>query len=129
MTTLLKLIDSYSKRNKEPPKEVVVFANSCSNDQVSLYSTFLIEPLKQKLEEVYTTNAPCISFVLVNTKTSERFFQSSGDRDVRNVPAGTIISENIVSNNYDFFLVSQYANKGTTVPNHYKVIFTNSKME
>jgi aubergine-like protein len=45
------------------------------------------------------------------------------------VPAGTIVSENIVSKNYDFFMVSQFANKGSTVPNHYRVISSDSRME
>lgn len=70
---------------------------------------------------------PSLSVVMVNIKTNERFFQAQGP-GVKNVPAGTIISENIVSNNYDFFLVSQFTTKGSTVPNHYKVIFTDSKM-
>lgn len=47
----------------------------------------------------------------------------------KNVPAGTIISENIVSKNYDFFMVSQFSIRGSTVPNHYRVIYSDSKME
>lgn len=66
--------------------------------------------------------------VLINTKTNERFFQMQGD-SAKNVPAGTIIAENIVSKNYDFFMVSQSSTKGTTVPNHYRVIYSDSKME
>lgn len=127
MGMMLKLIDSYLKRNKQTPKEVVIFANSCSNDQMNLYHEFMINPLKSKLEEIYLENKPSITLVLVNTKTNERFFQSQGN-GVRNVPAGTIISENIVSDNYDFFMVSQFATRGSTVPNHYKVIYTDSKM-
>jgi len=38
MSIILKLIDSYYKRNKEPPKEVILFANSCSDDQMSIYN-------------------------------------------------------------------------------------------
>ncbi len=43
--------------------------------------------------------------------------------------AGTLINSDIVSENYDFFLISQQSNKGSTVPNHYKVIFNTSKLE
>ena len=50
MGMMLKLIDSYLKRNKQVPKEVVIFANSCSNDQMNLYHEFMINPLKSKLE-------------------------------------------------------------------------------
>jgi aubergine-like protein len=44
------------------------------------------------------------------------------------VNAGTIVASDIVSN-YDFYLVSQSSTKGSTVPNHYRVVFTNSMME
>ena len=62
---------------------------------------------------------------MVNTKTSERFFTDQGE----NVRAGTLVNTDIVSKDYDFYLVSQNSNRGSIVPNHYKVVFTNSKME
>jgi hypothetical protein len=64
---------------------------------------------------------------MVNTKTNERFFTTDGG--CKNVNAGTIVADEIVSSNYDFYLVSQGSNRGSTVPNHYKVVFTNSKIE
>lgn len=124
----LKLVDAYVHRNKTPPEEIIAFSNSCAADQVRLYQEFFLEPLNEKLEGIYNNAKPKITFVLANTKTNERFFQQQGN-NVRNVPAGTIVSENIVSKNYDFFMVSQFANKGSTVPNHYRVIFSDSKME
>ena len=66
--------------------------------------------------------------VMVNVKTSERFF-TEGEQNIRNVPAGTVISSEIVSKCYDFFVVSQNSNKGSIVPNHYKVIHSDSKLE
>lgn len=65
--------------------------------------------------------------VMVNVKTSERFFTEGNN--IRNVPAGTIVSTDIVSNYYDFYVVSQASNRGSIVPNHYKVIFSDSKTE
>lgn len=47
---ILELVNAYYKRNKETPKEVVVFANSCSNDQISIYNEFMVEPTNKKLE-------------------------------------------------------------------------------
>jgi len=63
--------------------------------------------------------------IMVNTKTSERFFTEDGG----NVRAGTLINSEIVSKEYDFYMVSQNSNKGCVVPNHYKVIYSNSKMD
>lgn len=66
--------------------------------------------------------------MMVNTKTSERFFVNDNN-GAKNVNAGTIVADEIVSENYDFYLVSQGSNKGSTVPNHYKVVFSNSELE
>lgn len=52
-TILLKLIDAYIKRNKEPPKDIIVFSNSCSTDLLSMYQEFLINPLLAKMDEIY----------------------------------------------------------------------------
>ena len=65
---------------------------------------------------------------MINVKTSERFFIEDNNQ-IRNVNAGTLVSEDLVSANYDFYLMSQQSNKGTTVPNHYKVIYTNSELD
>lgn len=65
---------------------------------------------------------------MINVKTSERFFFDDG-RDVRNVQAGTLVSQDLVSLGYDFYIVSQQSTKGTTVPNHYRVVFSNSTLE
>ena len=48
---------------------------------------------------------------------------------MRNVPPGTLIGSQVVSKNYDFYIVSQQSTKGSIVPNHYKVIYCNSKLE
>lgn len=66
---------------------------------------------------------------MINSKTSERFFaKNNGDRP-QNVGAGTLISQEVVSANYDFYLISQQTTRGTVVPNHYKIIYSDSKME
>jgi aubergine-like protein len=61
---------------------------------------------------------------MVNVKTSERFFCNAD-----NVKAGTLINEDLVSPHYDFYIVSQQSNRGTSVPNHYKVIYNSSELE
>jgi aubergine len=65
---------------------------------------------------------------MINVKTNERFFVEEGN-SFRNVNAGTLVAEELVSNNYDFYIMSQQSNKGTTVPNHYKVIYSNSTLD
>ena len=92
-----------------------------------MHQTFFIDPLKRQLEEAYAEKTPAITFVMVNVRTSERFF--SEKNGVWNVPAGTVIANDIVSNYYDFYVVSQSSNRGSTVPNHYRVIYSDSKTQ
>ncbi len=91
-----------------------------------MISEHFVEPLVKQLEGLYSTNIPNLTVIMVNTKTSERFFT---DGQAKNVTAGTLISEGLVSNFYDFYMVSQHSTRGSTLPNHYKIIFTNSKIE
>ena len=106
---------------------MVVFHSDCTQDQVSLFNKLFVLSAKEKINQILGQNIP-ITLVMINTKTSERFFRRNGDR-IENVEAGTLINQDVVSENYEFFLVSQKANKGTAVPNHYRVIYSDSKMQ
>jgi hypothetical protein len=128
LSLTLKAVDAYLHRNKEVPSEVIIFNSSTSNDQIIMFQDYFVKPLKNKLEEAYKDKFIAITLVMINVKTSERFF-TDGDSNARNVPAGTLISTDIVSNYYDFYVVSQASNRGSTVPNHYKVIYSDSKLE
>lgn len=108
---------------------MVIFHNSCTGDQISIFKSFFLDTLNKKLKETFGSDkAPNLSLIMVNTKTSERFFVNENN-GVRNVQAGTIVAEDIVSEFFDFYLVSQGSNKGSTVPNHYKVVHSDSKIE
>ena len=120
-----EIINYSSKKNQKCPKDIVIFHNSCSFDQVSLFKNFFLDTLTNKLSESFGGQCPKMCLVMVNTKTSERFFLND-NRGTQNVQAGTIVADDIVSENYDFYLVSQGSNRGSTVPNHYKVVHSNS---
>lgn len=100
--------------------------NSCSGDQVNLFVQLYINPFSVKCQDIFKS-VPKITLVMVNVKTSERFFSGDGN-NIRNVNAGTLISEDVVSANYDFYIISQQSNRGTSVPNHYRVIYSTSSM-
>jgi aubergine-like protein len=120
-------INAYLARNTRLPKEVVMFQNSCTGDQVSLFHEFFIEPLKAKIQEIFHERVN-LTMIMINVKTSERFFVEDG-RGVGNVEAGTLVSSGLVSLNYDFYIVSQRSNRGCSVPNHYRVIYSSSEVE
>jgi len=65
--------------------------------------------------------------VLINVKTVTRLFQNNGQYG-SNPPIGTLIRSDIVSDNYDFYLLNQQS-KSALAPNHFEVIYSTSKME
>jgi len=101
--------------------------NSCPGDQVSLYHEFFVNEFNKKIRQIYQDQSILLSVVMINVKTNERFF-SEDHGQMRNVQAGTLVADELVSLNYDFYIVSQQSTRGTTVPNHYKVIYSNSNI-
>ena len=131
VSLILGSLKAYNSRNGALPKETIYFLNACAGSQLSIYDELLFRPLMERVREVYGSQHPenmGVTFVMINLKNSERFFEKRGDR-VENVKAGLLVSDTLVSEDYDFFLVSQKSNRGTTVPNHYKVVFSTSKLE
>lgn len=125
---LLIVLKAYVKRNKYPPQELICFQNTSPGDQISMYQTLFAKQFKEMIKEAYAQEEIALTVVMVNVKTNERFF-SEKDKKAVNPPAGTLIAKGLVSDSYDFYLISQYANKGSTVPNHYKVIYCDSQLE
>ena len=61
---------------------------------------------------------PRLTYITVNKSSTQKFF-SNGGRGICNPGHGTLVNTKVVSNNYDFFLISQHCNKGTVKPAHY----------
>jgi hypothetical protein len=88
---LLLAFDAYLGRNKNCPKEVIAFMNTTPGDQVKILNEMFIGPTKARLDEIYTDQDVRITFVMINVKTSERFFIEDGNQ-IRNVNAGTLVA-------------------------------------
>lgn len=123
----LKVVEGYATRNKAPPKEMIIFLNASPGDQINLYQENYCRKLQENIKKAYNNHEVQLTVVMVNLRNSERFF--TAENNPRNVAPGTLVSSTIVSKNYDFFIISQQSNKGSIVPNHYKVIMSESKLE
>ncbi len=71
--------------------------------------------------------APKLTFLTANKNSKQKFFLQG--RSITNPGYGTLVNSKIVSKFYDFFLIAQHCNRGTVKPVHYKVLYTDSKME
>lgn len=70
---------------------------------------------------------PKLTYMNVNKSSTQKFFSNA--KGVCNPSHGTLVNTKVVSNNYDFFLISQHCNKGTVKPAHYEVLYCDSAME
>ena len=67
----LEAVNYYSKKNSRNPKELIIFHNSCTGDQMSLFRNFFLETLVDKLKDAAgESNVPKITLIMVNTKTN-----------------------------------------------------------
>ena len=124
-----KCIERYCSRNNKVPEYVVILMKTVPTDQLNLIQESFASNLIQLLEKKYKSKFS-LTVVMANLRSSESFFTESGN-SVSNVPPGTLVSSNIVSPNYDFFITSKGSNMSSIVSNHYRVIFRSesSKLE
>ena len=125
INTAVSCIQGYATRNKAPPKTIVVFMLTVPEPQVNLIQENFALPLEKYVSDSYKTDINIV-VIMINLKNSERFFTVGNE--IRNVFPGTIVTSDVVSKKYDFYIVSQQS-RGSTVPNHYRVIYSNSKFE
>lgn len=85
-----------------------------------------ITQIRDKLKDM-NGYLPKLTFLTVNKNSKQKFFLQG--RTITNPSYGTLINTKVVSKNYDFYLISQHCNRGTVKPIHYKVLYTDSKME
>ena len=71
--------------------------------------------------------APKLTFMTANKSSKQKFFLQG--RNIANPGYGTLVNSKVVSKNYDFYLIAQHCNRGTVKPVHFKVLFTDSKIE
>lgn len=114
-----------SSSSAQPLQEIILIQSAQGSEGAKMLNQLVIKPVLADLEARCKSDRPKLTYVLLSTRASERFFLP----DDSNVRAGTLVSKELVSDHYDFFLVSQYCRRGTAVPNHYRVIYCDSDMQ
>jgi hypothetical protein len=124
---MCKSIKAFTDENKCAPDEIIVLRDGCSSGEIRSIRESEVNNSLEALKLVESKRIS-LTYIIIDKKTSQKFFgQYNGN--ACNPQAGTLISSDLVSQNYDFYLMSQFSNRGTTVPTYYKVIYTDSKME
>ena len=120
-----KCHEGYFKRLKRSADELIIFINAVPADQVKPINELFCQILRDQMKSAYNKETK-LTVIMVNLRNSERFFSEIG---LKNVLPGTLVSSEIISKIYEFYIVSQQSTKGSVVPNHYRVIFRSEKSQ
>ena len=123
---LADCLSAYGKANGFLPDEIILLKIGCSDGQKQASSHKEVKDALTLIQEMNGYN-PKFTYLIVNKSSSQKFFATH--RGITNPSHGTLINSKVVSNKYDFYLISQHCNKGTVKPAHYEVLYTDSTME
>ncbi|KAL1781902.1 piwi 4 [Sigmodon hispidus] len=124
-------LNKWYQRNHGLPSRVIVYRDGVGNGQLQAVLEYEVPQLLSSVTECGsgTSSSTRLSVVVVRKKSLLRFFTKSG-HTVQNPPVGTVVdSEATRPEWYDFYLVSQTANRGTISPTYYNVIYDDNGLK
>ena len=111
------------------PQEVIVLRDGCSTGQIAVVKEFELAACQRGITECATQKAYTqpirLTFVVIDKKPSQKFF-SEYHGQMQNPQAGIIVSDGLVSEARDFYLISQMSMRGSSIPTFYQILFTDS---
>ncbi len=116
------------------PENIIFYRDGVAENQLESIMRF---ETKTIIDQLKTLPGYDFKFaeVVVTKRIDDRIFTyddnngRSEPKNFANPPAGTVVAEKIVSDNYDFLLVSQNVNQGTCTPTHYNVIYDTTGLD
>ena len=113
-----KAIEVYKKENKEPPKNIIIYRQGVSLQQK--------EYLKAEIAEIdfaLKTKNILYYYVLVNTKTTFKFFEKAGNR-FSNPGSGLLVINGVTNRNFiEFYIQPQEVTQGSATPTCFHVAY------
>jgi len=111
---------------KHYPECIIFYRDGVGENQIDACLEIETSKILEELKNAYKDSQFKFAEIIVTKRIDDRLFVSQGQKNYSNPPAGTVVGESIVSNNFDFLMVSQNVNQGTCTPTHYQVIFDNT---
>ena len=117
---LEEAIPEYEKQNGEKPRNIIIYRQGVSDN---IKDALKIEI--QQIEQVCKNHSILFYYILVNTKTSFKFFEISGNK-YNNPSAGLLITDEVTSRNkFEFFIQPQQVTGGSATPTRFHVAYGN----
>ena len=117
---LEEAIPVYEKKNGEKPKNIIIYRQGVSAN--------IIDALKveiKQIEQVCKNNSILFYYILVNTKSTFKFFEISQNQFC-NPSAGLLVTDEVTSRNqFEFFIQPQQVTGGSATPTKFHVAYGN----
>uniref|UniRef100_A0A914VJR6 Uncharacterized protein n=1 Tax=Plectus sambesii TaxID=2011161 RepID=A0A914VJR6_9BILA len=120
---------AFLSATKEKPARIIVFRDGISDSQFEAALHEEVTCIEQACRSLDPEYKPKITYIVVQKRHHTRFFpqQRQDTGQGQNVPPGTAV-DTVVTHpiDFDYFLCSHLAPKGTARPAHYVVLFDES---
>lgn len=124
-----KALEIYKETCGALPEQILFYRDGVGEGQISYLMKLEVDPLINKLKEIYETDSPKLIYIVVNKRVNTRIFKKTGSIHTNPKP-GTVVDRQIVlPGRNDFFLVSQHVGQGTVSPTYYNIVYNNSKLD
>ena len=111
---------AYNKRNKKKPKNIIIYRQGVSLQQ----KEYLKTEIKEITLECKNDNI-LFYYILVNTKTTFKFFEKSGN-NYNNPESGLLVIDGVTNKNFfEFYIQPQEVTQGSATPTCFHVAYGN----
>nr|QZA51939.1 piwi b [Paramecium bursaria] len=123
MADLLKLaFEKYQIINGRFPDRIIYFRESLHDDQVVLLLENEIQIILENANKLNNKFGNNLTVVSITNSYLTKMYRREGDK-IFNPPCGTIIDKDVTGKNYEFILLPVYANRGSSSPSLYRVLY------
>ena len=113
--------------NNYLPDIIVLYRDGVGNGQFEFVKGYEVGQFKEAFKRVSPDYNPKLTFIIVQKRINSKFFRiidgKTGQASMANPQPGSILDHSITSRYlYDFYMIAQHVNQGTTTPSHYIVL-------
>lgn len=126
---VIDAVKYYIQKYGKPPKEFLFFRHGVGEGQYDDVIEFEVNRILETFAVNYKTDAPKLTFVIVNKRVDDRFAVQTKD-GLKNPQGGLVVIDDVVKRDRaNFFLIAQNVTQGTANPTHYEVLFTSGGLK
>ena len=114
-------IEEYKKNNKEKPKGIIIYRQGVSLQQKEYLKTEI-----RQIDQTCNTKGVLYYYILVNTKTTFKFFEKSKKGGYCNPGSGLLVIDGVTNRNFfEFYIQPQEVTQGSATPTCFHVAYGN----